>query len=145
MDLAHKILKWEHQRHKIFVLFFRVILGIIITFKGIIFLNNFTYLDLLLRHSSLYKFAESFWVYYIAFANLLCGVFIVTGLFTRVVVLMQIPVLIGAVLFINPGEQAFTLNGEFALSLLVLGMLFYFLFKGPGEISMDNYLISHEL
>ena len=104
-----------------------------------------TFLNSLLLHSTLHRYAESFWTWYIALANLLCGIFIITGLFTRVVIIMQIPVLMGAILFINPGEHAFHLNSEFALSLVVLCMLFYFLLKGPGEISMDNYLRNHEL
>ena len=145
MNLTHKILKWGHSRHEILVLIFRVALGIIITFKGIIFLSNLTFLDSLLLHSTLYRFAESFWTWYIALANLLCGIFIITGLFTRVAIIVQIPVLMGAVLFINPGEHAFGLNGELVLSLVVLCMLFYFLMKGPGEISMDNYLRNYDL
>ena len=145
MNSTYKILKREHPEHKILVLVFRVALGIIITLKGVIFLSNLTFLDSLLLHSTLYRFAQSFWIWYIALANLLCGIFIITGLFTRVAIIIQIPVLMGAVLFINPGEHAFHLNGELALSLVVLCMLFYFLLKGPGEISMDNYLRDHEL
>lgn len=145
MNLAHKIHQWEQAKHQAFVLVFRVILGIAITIKGIFFLNNITVLDFLHPHSTLYRFAESFWVWYIALTSLLCGIFIITGLFTRVAIIFQIPVLIGAVLFINPGEHSFVLNGEFVLSLVILSMLFYFLFKGPGEISMDNYLRNHEL
>jgi len=145
MNLVHKIHNWEQPKHDTLTLVFRVILGIIITFKGITFLSNLTFLDALLRHSSLYRFAESFWVWYIALASLLCGIFIVTGLFTRAAIIFQMPILIGAVLFINPGEHSFAINGEFVLSLVILSMLFYFLFKGPGEISMDNYLRDHEL
>ncbi|MBC7937463.1 MAG: DoxX family protein [Rhizobacter sp.] len=145
MNLAHKIQNWEDSKHDGIILIFRVMLGIVITFKGITFLSNITFLDALLKHSSLYRFAESSWVWYIAFTSLLCGIFIITGLFTRIAIILQIPVLIGAVLFINPGEHSFAINGESMVSLAVLSMLFYFLFKGPGEISMDNYLKNHEL
>lgn len=145
MNLTHKILSWEQASHDILVLVFRVALGIILTLKGIIFLSNLAFLDSLLQRSVLHRFAESFWTWYIALANPLCGIFIITGLFTRVAIIMQIPVLMGAVLFINPGEHPFHLNGEFTLSLIVLCMLFYFLVAGPGEISMDNYLRNHEL
>ena len=99
----------------------------------------------MLRHSSLSRFAETFWIYYIALTSLLCGVFLVAGLFTRVVAAIQVPVLIGAVLFINPGEHAFALNSEFVLSFIVLAMLAYFLLKGAGEISMDTYRANHEI
>jgi uncharacterized membrane protein YphA (DoxX/SURF4 family) len=144
MNLVQQIIKWEHPRHKILVLVLRVILGIIITFKGVVLINNFEYLDSLLRHRTPGA-GISFWIYYIVFAHLLGGIFIIVGLVTRVATLIQVPILAAAVFFINPGEHGFVLNGEFALSLLVLCMLFYFLFKGAGEISMDNYLKNHEL
>ena len=143
-ELTHKIPKQEQPGNKILVLVFRVGLGIIITLKGIIFLSNLTFLDSLLQHSTLHRSAESFWKWYIALANLLCGILIITGLFTRVAIILQLPILMGAVLFVNLREHAFHLNGELALSLVVLCMLFYFLLKGPGEISMDNYLRNHE-
>ena len=145
MNLLHQIRRWEYLHHKIIISIFRVVLGIIITVKGIYFLSNYSYLQSLLSSSLLHRFAGSFWVYYITFANLLCGIFLIIGLFTRIALWIQIPMLIGAVLFINPGGHAFRFNGEFVLSVLVLGGLCYFLIKGPGEISMDNYLQNNEL
>lgn len=145
MNLTHKIIKWEKPNYHAVVLIGRVLLGIAIAFKGIVFINNYALLENLLRNSTLNWFAESFWIWYIALSSLLCGIFIVTGLFTRLAILLQIPVLTGAVLFINPGEHAFYFHGEFLLSLLVLIVLIYFLVKGPGEVSMDNYLRNHEI
>jgi uncharacterized membrane protein YphA (DoxX/SURF4 family) len=144
MNLVNKILRWEHPRHQLLVLITRVVLGIIITLKGIIFISNIEYLDSLLQHST-FSAGVSFWIYYIVVAHLLGGVFIIAGLLTRVAMLVLLPVLAGAVFFVNPGEHGLVLNGELVLSLLVFCMLFYFLFKGPGEISMDNYLRNHEL
>lgn len=145
MNLSHKIQNWEHSRHDTLVLVARVVLGIVITIKGVIFLSNISFLDSLLRHSALYRFAESFWVWYIVLTSLFCGVFIVTGLFTKIVTGLQIPVLAGALLFINPGDRSFSLNREFVLSFFILILLIYFFFKGPGKISMDNYLRNHDL
>jgi uncharacterized membrane protein YphA (DoxX/SURF4 family) len=144
MNPVHKILRWEHPRHQLLVLITRVVLGIIITLKGIIFISNIEYLDSLLQYST-FSAGVSFWIYYIVVAHLLGGVFIIVGLLTRVAMLVLLPVLAGAVFFLNPGEHGLVLNGELVLSLLVFCMLFYFLFKGPGEISMDNYLRNHEL
>ncbi|NCT73755.1 MAG: DoxX family protein [Chitinophagaceae bacterium] len=145
MNMLHQIRRWEYLHRKIVILILRVVLGIIITLKGIFFLSNYNYLESLLSSSLLHRFAGPFWVYYITFANLLCGIFLIIGLFTRIALSIQIPMLIGAVLFINPGEHALRLNGEFVLSVLVLGALCYFLIKGPGEMSMDNYLKNNEL
>jgi uncharacterized membrane protein YphA (DoxX/SURF4 family) len=145
MNPTHKIQKWANSRQDTLVVLMRALLGIVITVKGVAFLTDLNVLSALLRQSSLSRFAESFWVWYIALTSLLCGVFIILGLFTRVATILQIPVLIGAVLFINPGEHFFTLKGEFILSLIILILLVYFLFKGPGKLSIDNYLRNYEL
>jgi uncharacterized membrane protein YphA (DoxX/SURF4 family) len=144
MNVVQQIIKWEQPRHKVLFLTLRVTLGLIIVLKGIIFIRNFEYLNSLLRHSS-FRLGISFWVYYIGFAHLLGGIFIIMGLLTRVAVLLQVPVLAGAVFFINHWENVFSRNGEFILSLLVLCMLFYFLAKGSGEVSVDRYLKNHLL
>ena len=143
MNLVQQIVKWEHPRHQRFLLVFRITLGLILLLKGAIFLRNVEYIDSLLLHSR-FRLGESFWVYYIGFAHLLGGIFIIIGLLTRVAVLTQVPVLAGAVFFINPHEGAY-MNGEFLLSLFVLCLLFYFLAKGPGEFSIDAYLNDHFL
>lgn len=145
MNIVNKIQEPALAKHDIAVLILRVALGIIITLKGLIFLNNLALLHSLIQKSYLSNFGESFWIYYVALTSLLCGIFIIMGLFARIAALLQIPVLIGAVLFINPGDHGFVFNGELILSFFVLVMLFYFLFKGPGLVSMDNYLLHHDL
>ena len=144
MNLTQQVLKWEHVRHKVLVLIFRVVLGIIITYKGIVFIGNTEYFDSQLQHSTLH-FDSSFWICYVVFAHVVGGMFITVGLLTRPALFIQIPVTLGALLFINPGDHGFALDSDFLLSFVVLCMLCYFLFKGPGEISMDNYLRNHAL
>ena len=144
MNVVQQILRWEQPRHKVLFLVLRVILGSIIVIKGIIFLRNIEYLDTLLKHS-IFRWDMSFWVYYIAFAHLLGGIFIIMGLLTRVAVLLQVPMLAGAVFCINHWDCILLANGECILSLFVLAMLFYFLAKGSGEISVDRYLKNHLL
>ncbi|MBO9571556.1 MAG: DoxX family protein [Chitinophagaceae bacterium] len=144
MNLVHKIIKWEQPKHQLLVFALRVSIGIIVAFKGIIFLSDPQYFNSLVEHSN-FKIEEGFWMYYIGFAHLIGGIFLILGFFARVAVIVQLPILIGAVIFVNPGQHGFTLSGEFVLSLFVLCALIYFTFKGPGEISMDAYLRNHEL
>lgn len=144
MNLAKKIIKFERAGHKLIILGLRISTGIIISFKGIMFLSDSTYLDALIAHSR-FKTGQSFWIYYIIFAHLIGGTSLILGLFTRLAAIMQLPILIGAVIFINPGQHGFTLNVEFILSLFVLCALIYFTYKGGGELSMDEYLKNHEL
>jgi putative oxidoreductase len=140
MNLFQEIKKRSIPRYEIMELFFRVLTGIIIAIKGIVFMSHYGYLDELIRYSPLYRFADFFWVYYIALADLVCGVFLAFGLLTRVSIILQLPLMAGAFFFITPGGNGFSLNGEWVLSLFMLCLLFYFLIRGAGDISMDRYL-----
>jgi uncharacterized membrane protein YphA (DoxX/SURF4 family) len=81
-----------------------------------------------------------FLVSYIPFAHIFGGIFIIMGLLTRIAVLLQLPVLIGAVFFINLGLSSFSNSTDLILSIVVLFLLVYFLIYGNGEYSMDEYL-----
>jgi uncharacterized membrane protein YphA (DoxX/SURF4 family) len=62
------------------------------------------------------------------------------GLITRFACAIQIPVLIGAVFFVNPAQGSQTSTFEIVLAIVVLILLVYFLIKGPGKVSMDESL-----
>ena len=61
-----------------------------------------------------------------------------TGLLTRLACLIQIPVLIGAIIFVNTSMlQPFS---ELVLSILILILLIYFLVIGSGPWSLDRVI-----
>jgi uncharacterized membrane protein YphA (DoxX/SURF4 family) len=64
---------------------------------------------------------------------------IIIGLFTRFVAALQIPILLGAIFFINSGDGIFASASELMLSLGVLLLLLIFLVEGGGPVSLDNY------
>ncbi|KYP15187.1 DoxX family protein [Flavihumibacter sp. CACIAM 22H1] len=128
------------MKHPSIQLFFRVILGIIITLKGLFFLTNPTKLDRLIRLSPTHSIAGLFWDHLIAISSLLCGILIITGLLTRLASALQIPIMAGMLIFTATQRACLSNQEDAAFSLLTLITLFYFLVKGPGEISMDNYL-----
>jgi putative oxidoreductase len=80
-----------------------------------------------------------FLVTYIPFAHLFGGVFIMLGLLTSISVILQIPIIMGA-LYYNLTPNAFGTGGELFLSIVVLVLLIYTLIYGSGPISMDDYL-----
>jgi hypothetical protein len=51
---------------------------------------------------------------------------------TRIAILFQIPILIGAVIFVNLPKGFFAVNSELGFSVLVLFLLVFFLFYGSG-------------
>lgn len=145
MNLVHEIVRWEQPRRNTIVLIARIVLGMIIALKGILFLSDINRLFNLIEASRLDWFAMSGWVWYIAVSSLFCGVLIILGLFTRFALILQLPILVGAVFFINPSVNGVRFNAEFFLSLLALILLIRFLIRGPGEISMDVYRRRYQL
>ena len=72
---------------------------------------------------------------YIAFAHLLGGFLLVLGLLTRFACLLQIPILLGAIIFVNSSGGILKPFSELSLSILVLLLLVYFLIVGNGPWS----------
>jgi len=144
MGIASRIQNWTQSNQSLFLLIVRTILGLILLLKGIFFISNSQQLkDMILN--SRFAALETFLAGYITFAHLFGGVLIIIGLYTRLAVLLQIPVLLGALIFIIPHEGFLNFWPEFILSLIVLILLMYILLKGSGEISMEQYLKKHLL
>lgn len=117
----------------------RILLGIILFWKGIVFIRDTEDLKLLIDRSgvgffSQYDEALSFIV---AYLSLLCGLFIACGLFTRTSCIVQIPILFIAVFFINTRRLENTF--ELVLSVVTLLLLIFFAIKGSGTLSADEF------
>jgi uncharacterized membrane protein YphA (DoxX/SURF4 family) len=84
-------------------------------------------------------FAGAALAHYIIFAHILGGPLIVAGLFTRIVCLLQLPILLGAVFFVNApkGHLSIGSHMELWVSLLVLAGLIVFMIFGAGRYSLD--------
>ena len=123
----------------------RVALGIILLLKGFMFFEDTSSLTTMLQSPGfkvLDNNAEAF-SFFITYLNLLGGVFIIAGLFTRWVSLLQVPLVIGAIIFVNSKAGMNFSNPELALSILVLLLLFVFIVKGSGTISADEFFRSY--
>ncbi len=123
----------------------RVALGIILLLKGILFFQDSSALTTMLQTPGIKMLnnnAEAF-SFIITYLNLLGGVFIIVGLFTRWVSLLQIPLVIGAIIFVNSKAGMNFSNPELALSIVVLLLLFVFIVKGSGTISADEFFRSY--
>ncbi|MCW3108219.1 MAG: hypothetical protein JWQ09_2725 [Segetibacter sp.] len=143
MDIVHSV----HQRHDVRLTYFnfalRLALGLLLMLKGFYFLSHSQQLENIILESSAAS-AVNFLVSYIPSAHFFGGVFIMLGLLTRVAVILQIPIIIGA-LYYNLTPHTFGTGGELLLSIVVLVLLIYVLLNGSGSISMDDYLKKHLL
>lgn len=137
MGMLHQLQQWSITHHPKWLVVLRVALGFSLILKGISFISNDVSLQLLLKDTG---FASQNWlVTVIPWVHLLGGFFIVIGLFTRWVVLAQIPILLGAVFFINVPGGVFAGQSELGLSIIILVLLCFFFAEGGGPLSMDEY------
>jgi putative oxidoreductase len=142
MGTLQQIHRWSLTHHPRWLVVLRVILGVCLFFKGIFFLVNTATLEELVRGSLVANRAD--WlVIFITWSHLLGGFLIIIGLFTRLATLLNIPILMGAIIFINTQRDAF---GAFELpfAFIVLLMLMLFLVEGSGPISLDNFFSKHQ-
>lgn len=135
--MLHQLQQWSITHHPKWLVIVRVALGFSLILKGIYFISNSVYLQDILFQSNL---SGMDWLKItIPAVHLAGGSLIVAGLFTRWAVLIQIPILLGAVIFINARHGVFAGQSELGLSLAILVLLFFFFAEGGGPISLDDY------
>lgn len=119
----------------------RIILGIILIWKGFTFFKDVVTIETLLKigNINLLNDNSSVLAFFITYLNLLGGFFILVGLFTRWICLIQMPVIIVAIGFINSSNGISISNTELILSIIVLILLVVFAIWGSGILSADEY------
>ncbi|GAA4793583.1 hypothetical protein GCM10023231_22370 [Olivibacter ginsenosidimutans] len=137
MNLIHRIEHWGDTHHPRWLDVVRIVLGAVIFAKGVSFIADTSILYQLLTNANFHLSILSA-VHYIAFAHLVGGIFIALGLVTRVAVAFQLPILFGAVFFVNITNGFSFLNSEFWFSLIVLLLLLLFFIVGSGTYSLDH-------
>jgi uncharacterized membrane protein YphA (DoxX/SURF4 family) len=138
MGIVQRFHHWNGAHPSLLLTIVRIVLGMILLLKGITFISNAEQLRTMILQSQ-FSAGTTFLVSYITFAHLFGGVFLIIGLLTRLAVILQLPILIGA-LFFNITSFEYSSSAELVLSFITLFMLVYVLVKGPGELSMDYYL-----
>ena len=142
MGTLQNIQQWSLTHHPRWLVVLRVVLGICLILKGIFFLVNTSTLEELVK-GSLVANRTDWLVIFITWSHLLGGFLIIIGLLTRWAVLLNIPILMGAVIFINTQRDYFGAF-EMPFALLVLVLLIFFLVEGGGPISLDNFFSKHQ-
>jgi uncharacterized membrane protein YphA (DoxX/SURF4 family) len=148
MNLLQRIDRWGERHHPRWLDGLRVLLGVFLFYKGVVFIQNIDVLKSVIDQSP-WLTVMSFWLaHYIVFAHLLGGLLIVFGLLTRVAILAQLPILLGAIFFVHTSvllneTGLFNVHAETGLSILVLLLLIFFLVEGSGPMSFDDYMRRH--
>ncbi|WP_460913031.1 DoxX family protein [Spirosoma areae] len=142
MNMLHRIEHWGDTHHPAWTDALRITLGIILVLKGISFISDTAYLKQLMGGMH-FQLTPVIMVHYVAFAHLMGGFLIALGCLTRLMCIIQLPILIAAVFFVNIRQGFSPLNSELWLSLLALSLLLLFLVIGSGRFSMDEYVKQH--
>lgn len=143
MNVIQQIENWGDTHHTRWADALRMVLGLVILAKGLSFISDTDALNQLILDSR-FGWAAFILTHYIACVHLIGGILIALGLLTRVAIAFQIPVLLGAVLFVNQIGSFSAINSEFTLSLLVLMSLLFFFVYGSGPWSVDEYMRTHK-
>jgi uncharacterized membrane protein YphA (DoxX/SURF4 family) len=141
MNLIHKIEKWGDNHHPQYLDIIRIALGVFLFLKGLGFMENTSYLRAVIENQSDITVPPDLLmalVYYVTFEHMVGGILIGIGMLTRFSSLMQIPVVFGAVFFINWFQSPF--NSDLLSSVIVLIFLFLFMIIGSGKLSLEKYL-----
>jgi len=141
MNITNEIGLWGDRHHPKILDLIRMLLGIFLVVKGIIFFNNAAYLRDLIIENKMIKQSPgviTVLIYYVTYMHLVGGALIFLGLYTRLWALLQLPIVFGAVFFVNILSPF--VNSELWLSILVFALLFLFVVIGSGPLSLDHLL-----
>jgi putative oxidoreductase len=137
MGTLQQINQWSLTHHPRWLVVLRVALGLCLFIKGFSFMMNATILERFVEYNP--TFSKAWWLpIAITWAHLLGGVLIIVGLLTRYAILLQIPIVLGAVIFLSKNSVLGS-GPELAFSIFILLFLIFFLIEGGGPLSFDNY------
>jgi putative oxidoreductase len=134
--------QWIQTHADVLIDLIRMYLGVGLLVKGIYFLSHRSELEQLLAGAESLAFASAAVAHYVIPIHLGAGLLLAFGLLTRIAALLQIPILLGAVVFVHlPQMSVVTQRQSLEFSLLVLFLLALVFVHGSGRWSLD-YLLS---
>ena len=138
MNVLQRLEFWGDRHHPKWADILRFALGIFLCYKGIEFLENMSsMISRMIGFLPNSYFALSLLGHYIVFAHLVGGLMLAFGLLTRAACLLQIPILIGAIFFINQ-EEMFRPFQQIDITIVCLAGLINFLIAGNVPRSVDK-------
>jgi putative oxidoreductase len=144
MNSIQRLEHWGEAHHPRYLDILRVALGAFLFIKGIEFATRSSLLpEVLSREVAFSGFLLMILEHFIIFAHIAGGFMIATGLLTRVAAIAQIPILLGALVFVNWSMMSHF--SGFIMGLVVLSLLVWFAIIGSGPWSLDTALDREEL
>ena len=120
--------------------FVRIYLGVALVAKGVAFFHNMSSFIELMPYKPDAAPAVLL-AHYVIMAHVIGGLLLALGLMTRVAAAAQLPVLLGAVIFVHWNEGLFQPAQNLELVLLVLFLLVVITLAGAGRLSLDEWFV----
>jgi putative oxidoreductase len=140
MSAITKFRDWTASHNPKWLALVRVALGAALLLKGVNFLDNTTELQESINNGADFFIPYSgFLSTAIPWIHIVGGFMIIIGIFTRLASLIQMPVLLGAVLFVNSKKGFFTIETDLSYSIIIVVLLLVFLIEGSGPLSLSAY------
>lgn len=139
MNYLQRVEHWGDRHHPRYLDILRIALGVFLCFKGVEFARNSALLnEVISRQVPFNTLLLLILGHYVIFAHIMGGFLLAVGLLTRFACIIQIPILLGAIIFVN-----FDLTNHFTdllISIAILGLLIYFMIIGSGYWSLDRVM-----
>jgi putative oxidoreductase len=136
---GEKIDRWINKHQPKWLDYLRIMLGITLLIKGMTFIVNKEQVLHMISGNE-YLGIHYLIVHYVIGGYIVCGTAIIIGLFTRLVVIFEIPALLSSIIFVDLRKGLLAINSELSYSIIILVLLLFFLLYGPGKISIDYYI-----
>lgn len=138
MAFIKQFKEWTDAHNPKWLALVRVALGAALLLRGVNFLNDLPGLDRLIQDNNLSAYDDLIrnslpWIHVAG------GFFIIIGLYTRFFSFIQLPFILGAVLFINSKKGFFGAETDLIYSIILLVLLLVFVIEGSGPLSLSTF------
>ena len=137
MNYLQRLEHWGDTHHSKWMDSVRIALGIFLCIKGVEFAQNMSNMMSLMKNMPFSSFMLVLISHFIIAAHIMGGVLITLGMLTRFACIIQIPILLGAIIFVSSSGDIMKPFSELLIAVLVLAALIYFLIIGSGPWSWD--------
>jgi putative oxidoreductase len=145
MSTFNKFKTWGDTHHPKILDIIRMLVGLLLVVKGYVYFNNAAYIRELIIQNKLISQSEdliSGIIFYTTYVQLVGGTMIFLGLSTRLAAAFLLPIIFGAIFFVNILSPFF--NSELWLSFVVMALLILFIVIGSGPLSLDRLLSNYK-
>jgi len=139
MSFFTNVEAWGNEHRPVWLDYVRILAGLFITYKGMLFMTSIESLRSLIGQYDL-MFASIAIAHYVIFVHVLGGALIVCGLYTRAMAVLQLPILLGAVFLVNYPSGFLSMGNhmELEMSIITLVVLIILTIFGAGRVSIDH-------